>query len=86
MTIARLSTHYNKNMKYIHMGHGTMYIVMCQNSDIADHSYLVSLFFAAPIPTLVIFMKFLPCYVISEHVDLTIRKLLSRTLPPPQLT
>ena len=30
------------------------------------HSYLVSLLFAAPIPTLVIFMKFLPLVYIHQ--------------------
>ena len=34
-------------------------------TDIHYHSYLVSLLFAAPIPTLVIFMKFLPLVTIN---------------------
>ena len=40
---------------------------MCLNSPTLPfrhrHSYLVSLLFAAPIPTLVIFMKFLPLVI-----------------------
>ena len=39
-------------------------VVMCLNSPTLPF-YLVSLLFAAPIPTLVIFMKFLPLVKLS---------------------
>ena len=43
-------------------------VVTCRNSDIDHHSYLVSLLFAAPIPTLVIYMKFFPLVYTYTHV------------------